>query len=182
LRALRGNPTGEPIRPEPLPELPTEPPPPPAFLSQVAAQEWERIVREMYSLRLVTSYDLNVLASYCSAFARWLDAELGLQEAKAADPEHRGLLVRATTGNLMPHPLIRVASAASHEMLNYAKQFGLTPLSRARIAQGCYEPPSKFEGLIASKTHRARPREGAEGDNVHRMPDRAERQGSGESV
>jgi phage terminase small subunit len=95
---------------------------------------------------------MNVLAGYCAAFARWYNAELGLKEAAAADPINRGLLVVSKAGELIPHPLIRVSSAASHEMLDYAKQFGLTPLARARIAQGIYhtEPRSKFEGLIAN--------------------------------
>jgi phage terminase small subunit len=43
--------------------------------------------------------------------------------------------------------IIRDAAA---DMVRYAGEFGLTPVARARIAQGIHrQEPSKFDGLLA---------------------------------
>ena len=152
LKLLRGNPGKTKIRPEPMPELPPEPPAPPDYLNGKAREEWLRIINELYRLRLVTTLDLNVLAAYCTAFARWHTAELTLAKIADKDPATNGLLIKSPAGGPIPNPLVRMAARAAQDMVSYAGQFGLSPLARARIAAGVYEnkPTSKFDGLLAS--------------------------------
>jgi P27 family predicted phage terminase small subunit len=150
LKVLRGNPGKRAIRPEPVPDLPESPPDPPEFLSEIAKGEWARIVLSLYRLRLITTLDLNVLAAYCQAFARWHEAETTLATMAAKDPVTHGILIKGAHGTPVVNPLVRVASVAAKDMVNFAGEFGLSPLARARIAAGIYENPprSKFDGLL----------------------------------
>jgi P27 family predicted phage terminase small subunit len=119
-------------------------------LNEIAQEEWRRIILSLYRLRLVTSLDLNVLAAYCNAYARWNEAETTLAAMAQKDPVTKGVLIRGAHGTPVVNPLVRVASVAAKDMVHFAGEFGLSPLARARIAAGVYENPprSKFDGLI----------------------------------
>jgi phage terminase small subunit len=104
LKALRGNPGKRALnKHEPAPSVMPSVPEPPSFLDDVAAAEWRRVAPELHALRLLTALDLNPLAAYCQAFARWRQAE----EALATE---RVLIVTGSTGNAIQNPLIRVAA------------------------------------------------------------------------
>src|SRR3954470_9706696 len=68
LKVLTGNPGKRPLNtnePEPEPAVPECPP----ELGPVAKREWDRLVNELSSLRLLTNLDRGALASYCGAYA-----------------------------------------------------------------------------------------------------------------
>jgi P27 family predicted phage terminase small subunit len=151
LKLLRGNPGRRSVRRELEPQVPQQLPEPPPFLSEDAKREWLRLIEEMVRLKLVTTVDTMLFACYCQSFAHWRAGVASLNQAAAADPETRGLLVKDADGVPHQNPLVRVVRNAADIMLTYAREFGLTPVSRARIAGGGFEPakpPSKFDGLL----------------------------------
>ena len=60
--------------------------------------------------------------------------------------------MRTTVGDARRNPLVRIARDAADDMLQFAAEFGLTPVARARLGAAGWEPPiggGKFAGLIA---------------------------------
>jgi P27 family predicted phage terminase small subunit len=153
LKVLRGNP-GQRRLPthEPQPTIPDEIPDAPEFLEAYARDEWRRIARELSRLDLLTVADVNPLAAYCQAYARWRMAEEALAEMKKRDPLLSALMIRTRNGTPMQNPLVGTAARAASDMVRYAAEFGLTPSARARIAAGPHGDGggSKFSGLLAS--------------------------------
>jgi P27 family predicted phage terminase small subunit len=52
----------------------------PPELGTVARQEWDRIVGELTSLGVLSSFDRGPLAAYCNAYALWIEAMEGVQK------------------------------------------------------------------------------------------------------
>jgi P27 family predicted phage terminase small subunit len=149
LKLLKGNPGQRRIRPEPEPELfgPGQLPAPPEFLNSDAQAEWRRLAPELVRLRLLTPVDTALFACYCTSFAHWKAAVEALQ-AGVSDP----LVVEDADGTPHQNPLVKVIRSAGASMLTLAREFGLTPIARARLAQAGFTPPpngGKFVGLIA---------------------------------
>jgi P27 family predicted phage terminase small subunit len=152
LKLLRGNPGRQKLNEnEPQPEIPPNIPAPPAFLNGYALEEWHRVERELYALKLLTNVDINPLAAYCVAYQRWRDAEEMLHDMAKRDGVTRALLIKGTKGVAVRNPLVAVARQAALDMVRYASEFGLTPAARSRIAAGPFgeTPVSKFDGLLA---------------------------------
>lgn len=150
LKVIRGNPGGRPIKPEVEPLVPTDVPEPPECLNEVAKNEWWRIATELHRLKMLTVVDINPLAAYCQAFARWSAAEQALNKLADRDPATGGILIKGSYGTPMLNPLLKAATQAARDMVKYAGEFGLTPSARARIAAGEYqEQQHKFSGLLA---------------------------------
>jgi P27 family predicted phage terminase small subunit len=151
LKLLRGNPGKRPIPPEPEPQVSTDVPEPPSFLTGYAADEWWRIGPELHRLGLLTVLDVAGFAAYCQNYARWRTAEETLAVMTAHDPVTHGLLIKRTDGNAERNPLAVIAAKAAASMIYYAGHFGMTPVARARIAAGVAwrEDGGKFDGLIA---------------------------------
>jgi P27 family predicted phage terminase small subunit len=151
LKLMKGNPGQRRIKPEAEPRLFEQPPEPPDFLSADARDEWRRLAAELVRLQLLTSLDLMLFAAYCEAFAHWKGGVEACNQAASADPKTRGLVVRDKNGNARPNPLLRAVRNAGDTMLQLAREFGLTPIARARLASAGFTPPNpatKFAGLI----------------------------------
>jgi P27 family predicted phage terminase small subunit len=151
LKLLRGNPGQRPVKREPEPASLQELPEPPEFLDHDAQGEWHRIIGELVHLRLVTALDIACFGAYCQSFAYWKQAVEALNRAAIADPETGGLVIQDKDGP-RPNPLLRVVRSAGDTMLQLAREFGLSPIARARLASAGFEPPprdGKFDGLIA---------------------------------
>lgn len=72
--------------------------------------------------------DRAVLAGYCQAYERWVDAERALRE--------EGALVVSPNGYHMPNPNNTLANQALGMMHKYMLELGLTPASRVKLAKG----------------------------------------------
>ena len=127
LKRLHGNP-GKRRIPQELPvELLPDVPPAPAFLTVHAVEMWQRLGADLAHLRLLTSGDLNMLGSYCAAYARWRAAQelLGRRD----DPR-----------------LLQVAREAGREMMRYGRELGV--LGAVRLSGDPGPGRSKFAGLM----------------------------------
>jgi P27 family predicted phage terminase small subunit len=151
LKLLRGNPGKRPLPAnEVQPTVPEHVPCPPPFLEDHAREEWHRIAAQLCRLNLLTIVDVNPLAAYCQAYARWRLAEEALAEMRKRDPMLNALMLRAKNGTPMQNPLVLTSARAAADMVRYAVEFGLTPSARARIAAGPNgdDGGGKFSGLI----------------------------------
>jgi P27 family predicted phage terminase small subunit len=152
LRILRGNPGKRAFRRGLEPERPAEPPEPPPFLVGYAADEWWRVAPGLHQLGLLSVLDVGPLSAYCQAYSHWRTASETLAAMAERDGATHGLMVkRASDGNPMRNPLVKIAADAASDMVRYAAEFGFSPAARARISAGvAYEPPGgKFSGLLA---------------------------------
>jgi P27 family predicted phage terminase small subunit len=143
LARLRGNPSKRRLRPGPQPTRTEAPPEPPDFLCGAAKGEWRRLAPEMHALGLLTALDQSLFAVYCQTFGRWLEAERLI--------ETEGLTARGSTGNVVAHPVVKIATQAARDVCRYAAEFGLTPCARARMRgwpPGDGGGPRKFDGLL----------------------------------
>jgi P27 family predicted phage terminase small subunit len=145
LARLRGNPGKRRLRAGPQPARTEAPPEPLDFLCEAAQAEWRRLAPELHRLGLLTVLDRSVFAIYCQTFGRWLTAERLL--------ETEGLTARGSTGNTVPHPLVKIATQAARDVCRYASEFGMSPCARARMRAGWAPPdggggPRKFDGLL----------------------------------
>lgn len=145
LKALAGNPgkrklnKSEPKPPQGAPEMPY-------YLTPEAKEEWERILPELEKVPgLMSRIDGTALASYCMAFARWVEAE--------EEVSQRGIVVEepvfgrvGTTDDLTligtrlkKNPACTAALASQKEMRALLALFGMDPSSRSRIHSGGQE-------------------------------------------
>ena len=126
LKVLQGNPGRRPIN-EKEPKFPIadEVPSPPSYLSTYAKKEWKRIAPLLHRNRLLTEADISILAGYCQAYNRWIEAEKLIRTY--------GYTSETDKGNIIQRPEVGIANKALDEMLKYAKEFGLTPSSRANL-------------------------------------------------
>ena len=153
LKLLRGNPGHQALNKfEVEPRQAEAIPDPPPFLKGYAADEWRRVVVELYRMKLLTIVDTAPLAAYCQAYKRWLTAEDAIETMADHDPVTKGLAIRTKKGNVAQNPLVLTAATASRDMVRYAAEFGFTPAARSRITAADQRPEedTRFTGLFAS--------------------------------
>lgn len=76
-------------------------------------------------MRVITIVDRAVLAAYCQAYGRWVEAEQKLKETP--------LLIKTPSGYVQQSPWLNVANRQMELMGRYMAEIGLTPASRSRI-------------------------------------------------
>ena len=101
---------------------------PPSFLPRVAKQEWKRVVMKLTQLNLISDLDVMALAAYCNAYATWLTA------IKKIEKDKDGILVTSPNGYPMPSPYVKIQRDAQAEMMNWLREFGMTPAARTRFS------------------------------------------------
>lgn len=127
----------EPKPPEGTPDCPDH-------LSEEARAEWHRLVDTLVSMGVITIVDRAVLAAYCQAYGRWVEAEQKLKEAP--------LLFKTPSGYVQQSPWLNIANRQMELIGRYMAEIGLTPASRSRIAIANSanepEPIDKIEFVI----------------------------------
>jgi P27 family predicted phage terminase small subunit len=142
LRLLRGNPGCRRIPKEPHAKSARKFPSPPAFLSEYAVYEWNRVGPELWQLGLLTVLDETSFAAYCQSYGLWRLAEERLAQEDLVSP--------GCERNKVINPLQKIATQAARDLIRFGQEFALTPSSRARTAAGLPpNPPSKFGDLLA---------------------------------
>jgi P27 family predicted phage terminase small subunit len=97
----------------------------PPELGPAARQEWDRIVSELTSKGVLSSFDRGPLAVYCNAYAQYFEA---MQEV-----QKYGAMIKSPNGYLVQSPYLAVANRHADTMVRIASEFGFTPASRSRI-------------------------------------------------
>ncbi|WP_368693182.1 phage terminase small subunit P27 family [Paraburkholderia sp. EG286B] len=123
---------------------PREVPGPPAWLDATARAEWRRMARILAGMGVLTPLDRGALAALCMAFSRMTQAERALMHAAERDKVNGGMVAHAANGVAFPSPLVGIANRAAALYLKLAREFGLTPASRASI--GMPDPPLPKKG------------------------------------
>lgn len=113
----------------------------PEWLDDDARAEWKKTVPKLVKLGVVSDVDGAVLASYCQAYARWVQAERAISR--------RGLVFETTAAHYRAEaPEVRVALKYSAMLRALAGELGLTPNSRARMTLPGEPPEDDFGDLL----------------------------------
>lgn len=125
-KQLAGNPGRRPLNSaEPMPD--PKKPPIPKFLKGEARKEWNRIAKRLHECGLLTYIDRGVLALYCAAWGRWVDA---YEQVSAEGFE---AVVVSEKGGLYQNPWVGIASNAAKDVLKFGEKLGLSPAARSAI-------------------------------------------------
>lgn len=109
--------------------------PAPAWLSEHARREWDRVMPILTERRILTDADLGSLESYCIAIGTVREMEAHLQE--------HGHILLDVEGKMKRNPAVGIQSDAMTRARLLAAEMGLTPVSRSRPA---IRPDSPEEG------------------------------------
>jgi P27 family predicted phage terminase small subunit len=124
LRRANGNPgkrgynADEPVPPDRLPDCPDH-------LNAAARAEWHRIAEILVRMGVVSQIDRAVLAAYCQAYGRWVEAEEKLRETP--------VMMRTPSGYVQQNPWLGIVNRQLDLMARFMAELGLTPASRSRI-------------------------------------------------
>lgn len=140
LKLIDGNPGKRPIRgrePKPPTALPTCP----AHLSATAKSEWKRLAGVLNEIGLLTRIDRTVLAAYCQAYGRWVEAERRLAETPP--------LLKTPAGYVQVSPWITISNKQVELMTRLMAELGLTPSARSRLAIQLPNGPKPWDFRIS---------------------------------
>lgn len=141
LKIIEGNPGKRPLnKNEPKPEVALIPCPDYLKEDDIAYEEWERIVPELYKLGLLTNVDRAMLELYCSQYSIYRNALKIIKE--------KGIATANVRHGDKAHPATQVAREAAKIIKAIAIEFGLTPSSRGRISLPSDSIDDEFERLL----------------------------------
>ncbi len=109
-------------------------PDPPPELKGDALEEWRRLAPLLVTTVGLAAVDRGVLVSLCLAWGRLMQAERSLAELAKFDTKFHGLMIRTKAGNMIPNPMVWVASKAATDYHKLSSDLGMTPVSRSRLA------------------------------------------------
>lgn len=136
LKLIEGNPGKRPIHGhEPRP--PASKPACPAYLSPTAKAEWKRLAGVLNEIGLLTQVDRTVLAAYCQAYGRWVEAEKKLAQSPP--------LLKTPAGYVQASPWIAISNKQVELMTRLMAEIGLTPSARSRLAIRVDRPRPPWE-------------------------------------
>jgi P27 family predicted phage terminase small subunit len=125
IRELEGNPQHRPMNPhEPRPQSAI--PPCPKHIKGEARKEWNRITKALDAIGVISKLDRATLATYCTAWQRWVEAEEQLKK--------HGPVVKSPSGFPIQNPYLAICNKAIEQLTKLSAEFGLTPSSRTRIS------------------------------------------------
>lgn len=108
------------------PQMPAGAPDCPEHLDDDAKREWFRVVPSLVGASILTRVDHAALAAYCQNFSRWIAAEQEIAKA--------GITFIGDNGMIRRHPAVGIAHDAMMAIKAFACEYGLTPVSRARVS------------------------------------------------
>lgn len=124
MKVMRGNPGKRPLNnAEPQPDATM--PHAPGHLTKAARDEWRRVARRLHNAGVLTYVDRGILAAYCQAYGRWVEAEMEI--------EKRGAVMETPSGYMQQSPWVSMANKSMEQMIRAARELGLTPASRSAI-------------------------------------------------
>lgn len=136
LKLIEGNVGKRPINGR-EPQLPSARPTCPSHLSPSAKTEWKRLATLLHKVGLLTQIDRTVLATYCQAYGRWVEAERKL----ATSPP----LLKTPAGYVQVSPWITISNKQVELMTRLMAELGLSPSARSRLAVQVPTGPKPWE-------------------------------------
>lgn len=110
----------------------------PPYLGDVAKAEFVRLAAMLKGE--VTEADANALGQYCQAFEHKTTAERNLAK--------EGFTIPGPNGMVRQNPNMQIANEASKTMERIGKEFGMTPLSRKKMAEHDSEPKAISNAFV----------------------------------
>ncbi len=98
----------------------------PGWLSDLAREEWERIVPMLEASKVMSPRHQQTLAAYCDSLADMIEAD---RELKA-----NGATFIDDKGRVSNHPAWTRKRDSRNQMLKFASEFGLTASALARVS------------------------------------------------
>ena len=142
LRVLRGNPGKRALNQnEPKPDA--DRPACPRWLAPEAKAEWRRVLPQLEATGILTIVDRASLATYCQAWARYVEAERMLSQYGAVLKAEHSDYVQVS-------PYQTISRQSSQIVKAFATEFGLTPGSRSRITVPEVKGQDEFEEFLQS--------------------------------
>lgn len=139
MKELEGNPGKRALnKKEPKPELAI--PECPAHLKGEARKEWNRIVKELHALGILTNVDRAALVVYCTAWADYVRACNKL--------EKEGYVIISDKGGMYQNPWVALQKRSMDQIMRFAAEFGMTPSSRSRVRVEKEDPAEELERLL----------------------------------
>lgn len=131
IKEFQGNP-GKRALPKNEPKPPLALPPSPKMLDVTARAEWKRVAKILHGVRVLTEADLATLKGYCVNFSRACEAEVLVNKEGVVITEMRGS-GENTYSISKENPAFTAGLKARRQMLEFARELGLTPASRTKI-------------------------------------------------
>lgn len=127
------------------PEPPIGLPDPPEHLNDAAKEQWAKLGGQLVELRLMTQVDVGQLALYCTAWARWAEAEEKLRL--------EGFVVITPNGYPVQSAYLAIANKAMEQMQRALLEFGMSPSARRRVSAGApvTTPKARLEAVLSGK-------------------------------
>lgn len=101
----------------------------PDWLDETAEAEWDRIVKDLMELNLLTNIDVSALSIYCDAYSKYVQATESLKS--------EGLIVEYTNKsgatNKTQNPNVQIANKYAAIVKSMISEFGLSPSARIKL-------------------------------------------------
>lgn len=97
----------------------------PQYLTGPARAEWFRLRPILDAMGTLKPVDRNILAAYCQAYGRYVEAEKVLKE--------KGPLYRTKNDNVITSPMLWVSNKAVEQMLKLGAELGIGAATRSRV-------------------------------------------------
>jgi len=114
----------------------------PPNIKGAGRREWKRIAPILTDAGLLTEMDRAQLALYCDAWGRLVEAQRQLAEF--------GVVLRSPKGYPIQNPHLAIANKASEQVQKSLVEFGMSPLSRARVKTSKPPEESAFQKFLNS--------------------------------
>ena len=118
----------------------------PHHLLPEARKEWKRLAPVLTQMGLLTPADAVPFEGYCTAYARWLEAQ--------EEITRHGSIYKDSEGRIRPNPYIAIANQQMREIKSFAAEFGLTPSNRsamiANVVTAMKQTRDPMEAILVS--------------------------------
>jgi P27 family predicted phage terminase small subunit len=142
LRLITGNPGKRALpkrEPKPPPGIPT----PPAFLSDEALAEWNRVTPQLDALGMLSELDMANLVGYVVAWSDFVEAQAHVTKfgrvvrspiRTTTKITKNGDTVTETSGGYpIQSPMLAIRNRALEQIRTFSSLFGMSPSERARM-------------------------------------------------
>ena len=132
LKVVRGTASAAQLDQQPTPPPSGSAPAPPEYLDLDAVGIWHRLAPTLHGRGVLTAWDVDAFAAYCSAVVHHRRA------VSAVNAE--GITVRVTGGRVK-NPALQIVRDQAALIISLGGRFGLTPADRASIKLEPEEDP-----------------------------------------